>query len=103
MKLITRTQRARPIIVDPGLYLSKKFDVFTTTEHRELPTTFKLYTGKLFYIYYSFSYYLYLHCAEADTSIKLNMYKETMVIFSVFWSITKVYFEARSIDLFNDI
>ncbi|XP_042459130.1 beta-glucuronosyltransferase GlcAT14B-like [Zingiber officinale] len=39
------TQRARPIIVDPGLYLSKKFDVFTTTEHRELPTTLKLYTG----------------------------------------------------------
>ncbi|WOL03446.1 beta-glucuronosyltransferase GlcAT14B [Canna indica] len=39
------TQRARPIIVDPGLYLSKKFEVFTTTERRELPTSFKLYTG----------------------------------------------------------
>ncbi|THU62908.1 hypothetical protein C4D60_Mb01t10110 [Musa balbisiana] len=39
------TQRARPIIVDPGLYLSKKFNVFETKERRELPTSFKLYTG----------------------------------------------------------
>ncbi|CAL9153959.1 unnamed protein product [Musa hybrid cultivar] len=39
------TQRARPIVVDPGLYLSKKFDVLVTSEHRELPTSFKLYTG----------------------------------------------------------
>lgn len=83
MKLITRTQRARPIIVDPGLYLSKKFDVFTTTERRELPTTFKLYTGKLFYIYYSFSYYLYLHCTEADVSMKLNMYKARSIDLSM--------------------
>lgn len=39
------TQRARPIVVDPGLYLSKKFDVLVTSERRELPTPFKLYTG----------------------------------------------------------
>lgn len=47
-----RTQRARPIVVDPGLYLSKKFDVLVTSERRELPTSFKLYTGKLFNIHY---------------------------------------------------
>ncbi|KAJ4805570.1 hypothetical protein LUZ62_018136 [Rhynchospora pubera] len=38
-------QRARPIVIDPGLYLSKKFDLVTTTEKRELPTSFELYTG----------------------------------------------------------
>lgn len=38
-------QRAKPIIIDPGLYLSKKFDVVITSERRELPTSFKLFTG----------------------------------------------------------
>lgn len=38
--------RAKPIVVDPGLYLSKKFDLTMTTERRELPTSFKLYTGE---------------------------------------------------------
>jgi hypothetical protein len=40
-----RISRAKPIVVDPGLYLSKKFDLTMTTERRELPTSFKLYTG----------------------------------------------------------
>ncbi|XBI00661.1 hypothetical protein VPH35_129625 [Triticum aestivum] len=40
-----RIQRAKPIVLDPGLYLSKKFDLSTTPERRELPTSFKLYTG----------------------------------------------------------
>ncbi|KAK8482827.1 hypothetical protein V6N11_047058 [Hibiscus sabdariffa] len=38
-------QRARPIIVDPGLYLSKKSDIAWTSQHRSLPTSFKLHTG----------------------------------------------------------
>ncbi|XP_031495238.1 beta-glucuronosyltransferase GlcAT14B [Nymphaea colorata] len=38
-------QRAKPIIVDPGLYLSKKSEVFWTSQHRPLPTAFKLFTG----------------------------------------------------------
>ncbi|KAK1283379.1 hypothetical protein QJS10_CPB21g00723 [Acorus calamus] len=38
-------QRARPIIVDPGLYLSKKYDIVTTSQRRALPTAFKLFTG----------------------------------------------------------
>ncbi|KAJ6836418.1 beta-glucuronosyltransferase GlcAT14B-like [Iris pallida] len=38
-------QRAKPIIVDPGLYLSKKFDLFSTDERRNLPESFKLFTG----------------------------------------------------------
>ncbi|XP_073009521.1 beta-glucuronosyltransferase GlcAT14B isoform X1 [Typha latifolia] len=39
------TQRAKPIIVDPGLYLSKKSNLLVTSERRQLPTSFKLYTG----------------------------------------------------------
>ncbi|KAL2938036.1 Beta-glucuronosyltransferase GlcAT14B, partial [Bienertia sinuspersici] len=37
-------QRARPIIVDPGLYLSKKSDLAVTSQRRSLPTAFKLFT-----------------------------------------------------------
>lgn len=39
------SQRAKPIIVDPGLYLSKKSDIAWTTQRRSLPTSFKLFTG----------------------------------------------------------
>lgn len=38
-------QRAKPIIIDPGLYLSKKSDIAVTTQRRSLPTSFKLFTG----------------------------------------------------------
>ena len=43
---ICRNQRAKPIIIDPGLYLSKKSDIATTTQRRSLPTSFKLFTGE---------------------------------------------------------
>ncbi|KAK4754478.1 hypothetical protein SAY87_002582 [Trapa incisa] len=38
-------QRAKPIIIDPGLYMSKKADVFWVTQRRSVPTAFKLFTG----------------------------------------------------------
>ncbi|XP_042491256.1 beta-glucuronosyltransferase GlcAT14B-like [Macadamia integrifolia] len=38
-------QRAKPLIIDPGLYKSTKSDIFYATEKRELPTAFKLFTG----------------------------------------------------------
>ncbi|KAJ4841005.1 Beta-glucuronosyltransferase GlcAT14C [Turnera subulata] len=38
-------QRARPIIVDPGLYHSKKSGVFFAKERRSLPASFKLFMG----------------------------------------------------------
>ncbi|KAL0675314.1 hypothetical protein Bca4012_003295 [Brassica carinata] len=38
-------QRAKSIIVDPGLYLSKKTEIAWTTQHRSIPTSFKLFTG----------------------------------------------------------
>ncbi|KAF7035711.1 hypothetical protein CFC21_046529 [Triticum aestivum] len=38
-------QRGQPLIVDPGLYASKKQDIFYASGRRELPTAFRLYTG----------------------------------------------------------
>lgn len=38
-------QRARPLIVDPGLYMLKKADVFFMSQRRSVPTAFKLFTG----------------------------------------------------------
>ncbi|XP_057778922.1 beta-glucuronosyltransferase GlcAT14C [Salvia miltiorrhiza] len=38
-------QRTRPIIIDPGLYHSKKSGVFWAKEKRSLPASFKLFTG----------------------------------------------------------
>ncbi|KAK4834633.1 hypothetical protein QYF36_025988 [Acer negundo] len=38
-------QRARPIIIDPGLYHTKKSGVFYAKEKRSLPASFKLFTG----------------------------------------------------------
>ncbi|PSR98268.1 Beta-glucuronosyltransferase [Actinidia chinensis var. chinensis] len=38
-------QRARPIIIDPGLYHSKKSGVFWAKEKRSLPSSFKLFMG----------------------------------------------------------
>ncbi|XP_059640797.1 beta-glucuronosyltransferase GlcAT14B-like [Cornus florida] len=38
-------QRAKPIIVDPGLYMTRKADVFWITQRRSVPTAFKLFTG----------------------------------------------------------
>ncbi|XP_074370904.1 beta-glucuronosyltransferase GlcAT14B-like [Apium graveolens] len=40
-----REHRAKPVMVDPGLYMTKKSDVFFTTERRGVPTAFKLFTG----------------------------------------------------------
>lgn len=38
-------QRAKPIIIDPGLYLSRKGDLAWTTQRRSIPTSFRLFTG----------------------------------------------------------
>jgi protein xylosyltransferase len=40
-----RGQRGRPMIVDPGLYGSRKQDIFWVSQKRELPSAFKLFTG----------------------------------------------------------
>ncbi|MFS7963781.1 putative glycosyl transferase, family 14 [Helianthus anomalus] len=38
-------QRAKPVIVDHGFYMSEKSDVFWITQRRSAPTAFKLFTG----------------------------------------------------------
>ncbi|KAL9239956.1 hypothetical protein vseg_014226 [Gypsophila vaccaria] len=38
-------QRAKPIIIDPGLYQTEKADVTWITQRRSVPTAFKLFTG----------------------------------------------------------
>ncbi|GJN35645.1 hypothetical protein PR202_gb24439 [Eleusine coracana subsp. coracana] len=37
-------QRAKPVIIDPGLYMKKKADVFWIPQRRSVPTAFKLFT-----------------------------------------------------------
>lgn len=43
-------QRARPIVVDPAIYSVKKADLLFATQHRTLPTSFKLYQGEAWVI-----------------------------------------------------
>lgn len=38
-------KRAKPIMIDPGLYSLKKSQIWFSAKQRSLPTTFKLYTG----------------------------------------------------------
>lgn len=40
-----RSRQIRPIVVDPGLYLSSRTDIFYATQKRELPNAYKLFTG----------------------------------------------------------
>jgi hypothetical protein len=44
--IVCRVQRAKPVIIDPGLYMKKKADVFWIPQRRSVPTAFKLFTGK---------------------------------------------------------
>ncbi|MBA0710263.1 hypothetical protein Golax_025250, partial [Gossypium laxum] len=37
-------QRAKPVIIDPGLYSRRKSDVFWVTEKRSVPTAYRLFT-----------------------------------------------------------
>ncbi|CAM8983077.1 unnamed protein product [Rhodiola kirilowii] len=43
-------KRAMPLVVDPGLYLSKKSDIYPVNPTRSLPTAFKLFTGSAWMI-----------------------------------------------------
>lgn len=42
-----REQRIRPIVVDPGLYLARRTQIFRATEKRPMPNAFKVFTGKV--------------------------------------------------------
>ncbi|KAI8541599.1 hypothetical protein RHMOL_Rhmol08G0074200 [Rhododendron molle] len=38
-------RRAKPVIVDPGLYMEKKADILKIRQRRSVPTAFKLFAG----------------------------------------------------------
>ncbi|XWS22812.1 hypothetical protein CRYUN_Cryun29cG0068100 [Craigia yunnanensis] len=38
-------ERIQPIVVDPGLYLARKTQIFRATEKRTMPVAFKIFTG----------------------------------------------------------
>ncbi|MCO5556323.1 hypothetical protein L7F22_009870 [Adiantum nelumboides] len=42
-------QRVKPIIIDPGLYLSRKSDIFWANQRRAVPNAFKLFLGNCKY------------------------------------------------------
>ncbi|PHT63765.1 hypothetical protein T459_32451 [Capsicum annuum] len=44
------TKRAMPLIIDPGLYKTTKFDIFWVTPKRDVPTAFKHFTGSAWMI-----------------------------------------------------
>lgn len=44
------SQRAMPLIIDPGLFQNTKSDIFPVTPKRDLPTTFRLFTGSAWMI-----------------------------------------------------
>lgn len=46
---IHRYQRAKPIIIDPGLYSLRKSDVFWMSEQRRVPSAYRLFTGEEYY------------------------------------------------------
>ncbi|KAK4266277.1 hypothetical protein QN277_027224 [Acacia crassicarpa] len=46
----TESRKLRPIIVDPGLYLSEGTEMFFATQKRDYPDAFRLFTGTPFFI-----------------------------------------------------
>eukprot|EP01018_Ginkgo_biloba_P027507 Gb_20013 [translate_table: standard] len=38
-------QRAKPIVIDPGLHLSMKSEIFYATQKRDMPNAYKVFTG----------------------------------------------------------
>ncbi|KAH7521879.1 hypothetical protein FEM48_Zijuj07G0078800 [Ziziphus jujuba var. spinosa] len=44
------SRKLKPIIVDPGLYLSERTDMFYATQKRDLPNAYRLFTGSSFSI-----------------------------------------------------
>ncbi|VFQ78149.1 unnamed protein product [Cuscuta campestris] len=43
-------QRIRPVVVDPGIYLARRSQIFYATEKRPLPESFTVFTGSPWFI-----------------------------------------------------
>ena len=64
-----RSKRLKPIIVDTGLYLLEKHEIFYATQKRELPNAFRLFSGMCFisdFFLFSFLVLPALHFSNAD-------------------------------------
>ncbi|RXH80542.1 hypothetical protein DVH24_004456 [Malus domestica] len=77
-------QRARPIIIDPGLYHSKKSAVFWAKERRSIPASFKLYMGTTL---------LHLSIAYTFTSPRPCVKREPCALGSTWVVLTKSFLE----------
>lgn len=63
----------KPIIVDPGLYLSEGTEMFYATQKRELPSAYRLFTGMYAWISLKCMYprcFLFLTLFDASKSEK---------------------------------
>lgn len=58
-----RSRKLKPIIVDPGLYLSEKTEMFYATQKRELPNSFSLFTGVFSSLVSVFLFNVFFHSA----------------------------------------
>lgn len=44
-----RAKQLKPIIVDPGLYLSERTEMFYASQKRDLPNAFRVFSGIFLY------------------------------------------------------
>ena len=60
-----RSDRFKPIVVDPGTYLARRSQIFQATEKRATPDAFELFTGKYVFICFNrvcvFSFFVSAH------------------------------------------
>ncbi|OVA01365.1 Glycosyl transferase [Macleaya cordata] len=64
-------QRVQPVVVDPGIYLARRTQIFHASEKRPTPEAFKFFTGKFFFLLSSYSaseLYIYLRTDGVSAS-----------------------------------
>lgn len=70
-----RYHRAKPIIIDAGLYSLHKSDVFWATEKRDVPTAYKLFTGEKHLPLILMNHYLAILFLKSLALSNLGMFK----------------------------
>jgi hypothetical protein len=81
----SRSKKLKPIIVDPGLYLSEGTEMFYATQKRDLPSAYRMFTGvfgspynvsnRLFVSHF---YFIIDTVIWLDSSIAIHMVKLSM-------------------------
>ncbi|KAG6742826.1 hypothetical protein POTOM_053766 [Populus tomentosa] len=97
-------QRAKPVIIDPGLYMTKKADVFWITQRRSVPTAFKLFTGMRFRTLNLKNVSFYLLCfyfsdVVSASSIVEPCLPSVIFVTYIFWSNIWSHYAQASRDL----